>query len=144
MLYNSSIAFHYLFSRDIDRTEVDTNFTYSYRSIALILLTGKGELLGNPNFGSNLKRYQFSEVTEDVKALLTDEIIQSVMEFENRIVLNNSMIDISQSGDRVHIRIGYMLKNSSLTGVTDVIYPINIPTPLVPTNDAMDFSSHIW
>ena len=38
---------------------------------------------------------------------------------------------------------GYILKNSSLTGVTDVIYPINIPTPLVPTNDAMDFSSHI-
>ena len=143
MLYNSSIAFPYLFSRDNERTEVDTNFTSINRSIALILLTGKGELVGNPAFGSNLKRYQFSEVTEDVKALLTDEIIQSVMEFENRIVLNNSMIDISQSGDRVHIRIGYILKNSSLTGVTDVIYPINIPTPLVPTNDAMDFSSHI-
>ena len=143
MLYNSSIAFPYLFSRDNEITEVDTNFTSINRSIALILLTGKGELVGNPAFGSNLKRYQFSEVTEDVKALLTDEIIQSVMEFENRIVLNNSMIDISQSGDRVHIRIGYMLKNSSLTGVTDVIYPINIPTPLAPTNDAMNFSSHI-
>lgn len=127
MLYNTSISFPYLFSDNDGQTQLDTNFTSINRSIALILLTGKGELLGNPEFGSNLKLYQFNEVTPEVVALLTDEIIQAITDFENRITLDTNNIQITQELDTVKINISYTLKNSDITGQSSVIYPIPVP-----------------
>ncbi len=124
MLYNTSIKFPYLFNGD---TQLDVNFDSINRSISLILLTGKGELFGNPNYGSDIKRYQFMEITPEIKNLLADEIVNSIRQFENRVEITNNDIIIKQINDKLSINIKYSLKNSNVQGTTDVLVPI--PTP---------------
>lgn len=127
MLYNTSIKLPYMFSLSNGNTELDTNFESINRSIAFILLTGKGELFGNPDFGSDLKLYQFREITPAVKSLISDEIVKAVTEFEDRIDFNSDDVSIEQIQDRLSIKISYSLKNSNLDGNAQVIIPL--PTP---------------
>jgi phage baseplate assembly protein W len=130
MLYTTSIKFPFLFSKLEGKTDIDTNFVSINRSIALILLTGKGELFGNPNFGSNLKLYQFREVTPEVQQRLSEEIVNSIIEFENRVTITNNDIQIEQApnSDTLKISISYILKNSNALGNTQILIPIPVPT----------------
>lgn len=127
MLYNTSIQFPYLFSLLSGNTQLDTNFDSINRSIALILLTGKGEVFGNPEFGSDIKRYQFQEMTPAVQQLLADVIIDAITKNENRIDINNKDIQMEQVEDKLYIKLSYALRNSNLNGVANVIVPL--PTP---------------
>lgn len=128
MLYSTSLKLPRLFSLEEGRSQVDINFESINRSIAFILLTGKGELLGNPDFGSKLKLYQFKEITPEVRNILADEIVDSIKQFESRVELDSSNITIQQSGDTVHINISYSLINSNLFGNTTIMVPLPVPT----------------
>lgn len=127
MLYNTSIKFPYIFSSTTGATELDTNFDSINRSIALILLTGTNEVFGNPAFGSNIKRYQFREITPAIKNLLIDDLVSAITKFENRIILNSENINLEQVNDTLKVNISYKLKNSNATNTTDIIVPLPVP-----------------
>jgi phage baseplate assembly protein W len=127
MLYTTSIRLPKLFSVEEGNTQIDTNFSSINRSIALILLTGKGEFFGHPDFGSDIKKYQFREITSEIIGLLADEIVQSITKYESRVMLTTNDIKIEQVEDRLKINISYYLRNSNLLGTADVIIPMPIP-----------------
>lgn len=130
MLYTNSIKHPKLISNINGNVDLDNIESSINRSIALILLTAKGELFFNPEFGSNLRFYIFEYVTDLVTETLTNEIVDSINRWENRIQINKNNINIEQADDRLKIHISYTLTNSNITGETNVFMPIPIPKEL--------------
>ena len=128
MLYTTSLKFPFIFSATEGKTDIATNFESINQSIALILLTGKGEVFGNPDFGSDLKMYQFREVTPEVQSRLAEDIVSNILAFESRVSLSTNDVQITQVLDRVQITITYILKNSNVVGNTEVLIPMPTPT----------------
>lgn len=128
MIYTSSIKHPKMFSLTKGNTDYDKLFVSINRSIALILLTAKGELFGNPNFGSNIRLYLFDNINDLLITKLKDEIVQSITEWESRIVVDSSGINITANDTKLHINITYQLVNSNVQGSTQLITPLGVPT----------------
>lgn len=127
MLYTNSITHPKMISITNGNVDIDKLDTSINRSIALILLTGKGEVFGNPEFGSNIRKFLFDNYNDNLKELIIDEIIDSVSKWEDRIIINRSDISIEQEDLTLKIHISYTLTNSNIRGDTDVYTPINFP-----------------
>jgi phage baseplate assembly protein W len=79
-----------------------------------LLLTNKGERIMNPEFGSDIKKSLFDNITSDLTEILTEKIAESVSIFIPQIILTdvqvtNSNVDNNQIG----IMIQYRLKISN-------------------------------
>jgi phage baseplate assembly protein W len=79
-----------------------------------LLLTNKGERIMNPEFGSDIKKSLFDNITSDLTETLTEKIAESVSIFIPQIILTdvqvtNSNVDNNQIG----IMIQYRLKISN-------------------------------
>ena len=130
MIYTNSIKHPKIISNTNGNVELDELASSINRSIALILLTAKGEMYFNPEFGSNLRYYIFNYMNDLLKESLITEIINSINQWENRIQLTKDNINIEQQDDRLKIHIIYTLTNSNMTGETDVFTPIPLPKEL--------------
>ncbi len=93
-------------------------------NIKNLLLTVKGERLGNPTFGSNLMRVLFEPDDSDIQSKIEEEIRTSISEWlpfieivsieaksdtynKNRVnVSMNFTIDISQNVETVNLNLG--------------------------------------
>lgn len=130
MLYTNSIKHPKLISNVNGNVELDSIESSINRSIALILLTAKGELFFNPEFGSDLRLYVFESVNDLVVEALTSEIINSINRWESRIQVDKDNISIEQADDRLKIHISYTLTNSNIVGETSIYTPIPLPKEL--------------
>jgi phage baseplate assembly protein W len=79
-----------------------------------LLLTNKGERIMNPEFGSDIKKSLFDNITSNLTETLTEKIAESVSIFIPQIILTdvqvtNSNVDNNQIG----IMIQYRLKISN-------------------------------
>ena len=127
MLYTNSITHPKMFSLNNGNTELDKLSSSINRSIALILLTAKGEAFGNPEFGSDLRKFLFEYITDITKELIADEIVNAVSQWEKRVVIDRSNITIEQDDMTLKITISYTLTNSNMMGDTVIYTPINYP-----------------
>ena len=75
MIYTNSIKHPKIISNTNGNVELDELASSINRSIALILLTAKGEMYFNPEFGSNLRYYIFNYMNDLLKESLITEII---------------------------------------------------------------------
>ena len=128
MIYTSSIKHPKLFSITKGNTDLDKLYVSINRSIALILLTAKGELFGNPDFGSNIRMYLFNNITDLMINKLKEEIVDSITQWESRITLTTSDINIIADDTKLKINIKYNLVNSEATGSTELLTPLTIPS----------------
>ena len=127
MIYTNSITHPKMISNVNGNIELDKLSTSINRSIALILLTAKGEMFFNPEFGSNLRYYMFDSINDLLIESLTIEIVNSITQWESRIKVTKDNINIEQVDDRLKIHITYTLTNSNMKGETDVFTPIPLP-----------------
>ena len=127
MIYTNSITHPKMISNVNGNIELDKLSTSINRSIALILLTAKGEMFFNPEFGSNLRYYMFDSINDLLIESLTIEIVNSITQWESRIKVTKDNINIEQVDDRLKIHITYTLTNSNMMGETDVFTPIPLP-----------------
>lgn len=84
-------------------------------SIKNIILTDKGERPFQPNFGCDVRKRLFDNLTPDTLHFIRDDIITAIQNFEPRCILNG--VDIS--GDL----------NSNILNITVVFTVINSETP---------------
>lgn len=118
MLFTSSIKFPIMFSLDSGQTQLDSTVISINKCIALICTTAKGELLGDPDFGCDLYKLLFNNVTNDYKTLVKEALVDSLTKYESRINVNKSDIDISETmkeslPNSYTITIKYQLSNSA-------------------------------
>ena len=80
------------------------------QSLRLLLTTAKGELLGDPFYGTNTIAF----INEPNDLVLRDEIIDdylsAIAKYEKRIVVTEDDIAIIQTNTNVNITIRYLIK----------------------------------
>lgn len=115
MLFSNSIKFPNIFNLYNGITDTETEYTSINRCLALILTTAKGELLGDPEYGCILYEQLFNGYTEDVKDAIIDGIVESIKQYEKRIIVykNDVSIDRDENNEHLyHIHISYKVKNT--------------------------------
>ena len=107
-------------------TELSQEIHSVNESIRLILTTAKGELFGDPVFGSRLYEYLFDPTVENLDYLIATEIVECLNTFESRISIKNSDVKIKHEDRSVIIDISYGLRNlnyrDSYTHVVNLDY----------------------
>lgn len=125
MLFKESIKHPSIFNLISGGTDLDTKTTSINRCIGLILTTGKGELLGDPEFGCRLYELLFEQYSPALESQIKEEIVKSISKYETRITVTNSDIDIQhiENSDRnkYHISITYNISGTSGQGSTTFI-----------------------
>lgn len=126
MLFTKSISYPRTFEVTSGRTILDDQTTSINRCLATILLTGKGELLGDPDFGCTLYEQLFNPYSDNLSSTIKSEIVTAIKQYETRVTVTESDIDIDLSEDATdrnafHISIRYTINNSGRVGETEII-----------------------
>lgn len=94
----------------------DNNFDSINNSIRNIIFTTKGEKVGDPEFGSNIKNVLFSQMDIITEHLLKSSLRDSLEFYEPRISVEN--IDIISSPDQNQYDIEVIYKIISSPDIT--------------------------
>lgn len=98
-----SIKFPNIFNRTTINTVDD--YYATLQNLKLLLYSGKGELFGDPYFGTNLKRYLYDQNDVILRDLLIDDIYTAIATFMPQIKINRNDITISSEGAKIIINI---------------------------------------
>lgn len=124
MLFKQSLKHPDIFNLISGKVDFDKDFTSINRCIGLILTTGKGELLGDPEFGCRLYELLFNQYTDSLQEEVKTEIVESITRFEPRVKVDSSDITIEPVDDaertQYHINIKYRLASADFIGETEV------------------------
>lgn len=116
MLYTKSIKYPVTFNLTSGKTDLDELTTSINRCVALILTSAKGELLGDPDYGSRLYELLFNQYSDDLQDMIKTEIVESISKYETRIKVKDTDITIEQeeNADRnaFNIHISYTVTNT--------------------------------
>ena len=116
MLYTKSIKYPVTFNLTSGKTDLDELTTSINRCVALILTSAKGELLGDPDYGSRLYELLFNQYSDDLQDMIKTEIVESISKYETRIKVRDTDITIEQeeNADRnaFNIHISYTVTNT--------------------------------
>lgn len=87
-----SIAFPNIFSKtNVNMVE---DYDASLQNLLLLLWSNKGELFGDPYYGTNLKRYLFDQNDIILRDLIIDDIYTTIKLFMPQIIVDRKDIII--------------------------------------------------
>ena len=93
------------------------------QDIRTLLLTRKGSLLGNPEYGSNLYKFLF-ELSSDTNLLLINKEIKDVL-LNNYNFINNVEVKSKIDGNALYMTIDYFTVNTNLSTRLEYKIPLN-------------------
>jgi phage baseplate assembly protein W len=100
-----SLAFPEMFAKDGTRTMLLENHEATFSNLRLVLLSTKNSLLGDPDFGSLLKRKLFEQNTPILQDLVIDDIYTTILTFMPQISLKRSDIKVTSDGVDLFVTI---------------------------------------
>ncbi len=89
------------------------------QAIAIILMTKKGSVAHQPEFGSNIHLYLDYPINE-ISSHLVREITDAITKWETRITINNINLEVRE--EKIHINIEWTLKETIIKGITQLSY----------------------
>ena len=116
-----------MFSRDGTRTMLLEDHKATFSNLKLVLAATKNSLLGDPDFGSLLKRKLFEQDTPILKDLIIDDIYTTIITFMPQLVLKRS--DITVTTDKIDVFV--TLKCTNLIDYELDTYTINLTSESV-------------
>ena len=93
------------------------------QDIRTLLLTRKGSLLGNPEYGSNLYKFLF-ELSSDTNLVLINKEIRDVL-LDNYNFITEVKIDSKIDGNALYLTIDYFTINTNLSTRLEYKIPLN-------------------
>lgn len=93
------------------------------QDIRTLLLTRKGSLLGNPEYGSNLYKFLF-ELSSDKNIVLIDNEIRTVL-LDNYSFITDAVITSKIENTALYLTIDYYTINSNLSTRLEYRIPLN-------------------
>lgn len=94
----------------------------TYSNLRLLLLSDPNMLLGDPYYGTPLRKLIFSQNDYIVKDIVIDAIYTSIITFMPQLVLDRKDIQVSQVDDVVNITI----KATNILDYTTNLYEIKL------------------
>jgi phage baseplate assembly protein W len=80
------------------------------QSIKIIILTQRGERLGNPNFGTDLGRFMFEPIDRFLISDVEKELRRSISKYEKRIKELDVLVEEGQEFGSLIVTIAYINK----------------------------------
>ena len=115
-----SIKFPDMLSNTITNIISDHEATAS--NLKLLLLSDKYSLLGDPYFGTNIKKLIFEQNNTVLRDLVIDDIYTAIITFMPQLMINRK--DITVTSDRAHVYVN--IKALNLLDYTTDLYNINL------------------
>lgn len=85
--------------------------------IGLLLRSSRGELVGDPMFGTNLMKMMYEPNDYILQDSVRSEIVTAINKYENRVYVTESDIDVSSDDNVVDVSISYYVKKTGEIGV---------------------------
>jgi phage baseplate assembly protein W len=116
MLYTKTIKHPILFDLVSGKTDLDDNIISINRCLGLLLTSAKGELFGQPDFGSRLYEMLFDQYSQTYEEAVKQEIVDTITKYETRISISTNDVTIKENTDGLRnsysITIHYVVSNS--------------------------------
>jgi phage baseplate assembly protein W len=119
-----SLSFPDMFSKNGARTMLVEGHEATLSNLKLVLASTKNSLLGDPDFGSLLRRKLFEQETPILKDLVIDDIYTTILTFMPQLVLKRSDITVEYDG----IDLFATIKCTNLIDYELDTYTINLTT----------------
>jgi phage baseplate assembly protein W len=113
---NTAIGIRLPFNAPGVFTSVFSTYEQIKYNLINLLLTGKGERIENPNFGTLLRNYLFEPLTDISLEVIQENIIEEVQLFIPEIKITNIDIISNKDQNMVTVKIVYKI---SISGQTD-------------------------
>ncbi len=89
------------------------------KALELSIKTYKGELAGDPYFGSNFNLYQYEQNTDVLRDQIVDDMLSLISTYDTRIDMNDTDITATANEASVKIDCNYYLKSEdSMFGIS--------------------------
>ena len=115
-----SIKFPDMLSNTVTNIVSDHEATAS--NLKLLLLSDKYSLLGDPYFGTNIKKLIFEQNNTVLRDLVIDDIYTAIITFMPQLIISRK--DITVTSDRAHVYVN--IKATNLIDYTTDMYNINL------------------
>lgn len=103
-------------------TKVIQDHEATMSNLKLILLSDKYSLLGDPYFGTNLKKLMFNQNNQVLRDIVVDDIYTAILTFMPQLVVNRKDITVVSNGANIYVTI----KALNLLDYTTDLYNINL------------------
>lgn len=121
MVFTASISHPKEFSVVAGNTELAREIESINQSIKLLLTSAKGELFGDPSFGSRLLEYIFEYSGETLYSLLQQEIIEVLTTQDTRVSVEERDITFNEDGTTLKINIKYSIKYTNYSAEMTIL-----------------------
>ena len=81
------------------------------KCLELMVKTSKEELLGLPDYGSNLEAYKLEPNIEIIEDMITEEIVNCVYSYDDRVSVSTTSVKVTREEEKVYVNTSYYLKN---------------------------------
>ncbi len=115
----NSIAFPNMFSRTVTNTV--SNYDATLQNLKMLLWSEKGELFGDPYFGTGIKRYMSDQNDYILKDILIDDIYTAIITFMPQIYLTRKDITLVSDLAKVSVTIKAMNRADYTTNLYNII-----------------------
>lgn len=122
MAVDSTISFPKIFNRITKRGTVSTGIDSINECLRCLLLTSKGELIGDPDYGTDIVKCVYDHNDSIMNDILKNDIVNAVSKYmSNIIIVNYEYITITNSENNVDINIKYYINKTDSIGVYKLV-----------------------
>ena len=114
-----SIKFPDMFTKT--STLVVENYYATLQNLKMLLYSDKGELFGDPYFGTNLKKFLYDQNDSILKDLLIDDIYTAMITFMPQVEVESKNINIKAEGNTVKAYIRALNKIDFQTNLYTIV-----------------------
>ena len=99
----TSISFPNMFSTGSTKIKYDRDATK--QNLLLLLMATKQSLLGDPNFGTNIKKLIFEQNSNILRDIVIDEIYSNIQVFLPQIKVQRKDIELVAQGNTLYVNV---------------------------------------
>jgi len=113
MILSQSIKIPKMFNIISGSTQYVNEMQAVDQSLRMLLKTAKGELFGDPNFGTNLYTFIYDVEGDTLNQLIKEEIVTCVSQQCPRVYISQDDIQITAEDKTLLINISYHIRYSN-------------------------------
>ena len=118
---SNTVKFPKMFDLTNNEVKLSEYIVSINESLKNLLMTSKGELLGDLEYGTNLLRFVYQNNDPNIlNELVADELVDAITRYETRVYVNSQNITFYNDRNKLYIKISYLIK------VTDSVEELNL------------------
>lgn len=120
MPLSNSINHPICFDLETGTTIIADNTRSIHESLRLLLSTSYGELLGDPNFHTDLLSLLYEPNNEPLIDMVKTNILNAVSTYEPRITMTYNDIIVAQVDSLLYVSLTYVVKNTGMRNTLEL------------------------